>query len=60
MSDNEHTAAALGYSEKLSVKNAVGEPVPELAQPPEDGTKVPSASARQDSGHILPDHPLGP
>ena len=28
--DNEHTLAALGQSEILSVKNAVGEPIPEF------------------------------
>jgi hypothetical protein len=44
VSDNEHTAAALGHSEVLSVKNSVGEPIPEFDQAPENGTKVPSAS----------------
>jgi hypothetical protein len=44
-SDNEHTAASLGHSEILSVKHSVGEPIPELNQRPEEGTKVPSASA---------------
>jgi hypothetical protein len=39
-SDNEHTAASLGHSEVLSVENPVGEPIPELAQHPEEGTKV--------------------
>jgi hypothetical protein len=43
VSDNEHTAAALGHSEILSVKNSVGEPIPELAQHPEEGAKVPSS-----------------
>jgi hypothetical protein len=43
-SDNEHTLASLGQSEVLSVKNPVGEPIPELAQPSEKGTKVPSFS----------------
>jgi hypothetical protein len=44
ISDNEHTAAALRYSEELSVKHSVGEPIPEFDQAPEDGTKVPSSS----------------
>jgi hypothetical protein len=44
VSDNEHTAAALGHSEVLSVKNSVGEPIPEFDQAPENGTKVPSSS----------------
>ncbi|MBP9756650.1 MAG: hypothetical protein KBD40_16770 [Phenylobacterium sp.] len=41
VSDNEHTTAPLGHSEELSVKHSVGEPIPELAQRPEEGTKVP-------------------
>jgi hypothetical protein len=44
MSDNEHTAAALGHSEELSVKHSVGEPIPEFDHAPENGTKVPSSS----------------
>jgi hypothetical protein len=42
VSDNEHTAAALGHSKELSVKHSVGPPIPEFAQAPEYGTKVPS------------------
>jgi hypothetical protein len=42
-SDNEHTAASLGHSEVLSVENPVGEPIPELAQHPEEGAKIPSS-----------------
>ena len=42
-SDNEHTAAALGHSKELSVKNSVGEPIPELPQHPEEGSKIPPA-----------------
>ncbi|VAZ77504.1 hypothetical protein LAUMK15_03873 [Mycobacterium persicum] len=42
MSDNEDSVAALGNSEVLSVQNSVGDPIPELRQRPEDGTKVPS------------------
>jgi hypothetical protein len=59
MSDNKHTAAALGHAEELSVKNPVGEPIPELCQHPEEGRKVPSSSTRQNSGDVLPDHPTG-
>ena len=44
MSNKEDTTASLGYSEVLSVKNSVGEPIPEFCQGPEDGTKVPSIS----------------
>lgn len=40
-SDNEDAAAALGHSEVLSVKNSVGEPIPELPQPCEEGGKIP-------------------
>lgn len=59
-SDNEHTAAALGHSEVLSVQNSVGEPIPEDAQEPEEGTKVPSSVAGQDAGDVLPNQPAGP
>ena len=58
--DNEHALPALGQSEILSVQNSVGEPIPEFDQAPEDGTKVPSASRRQDSRDVLPNQPLGP
>jgi hypothetical protein len=58
--DNEHTAASLGHSEELSVKHSVGEPVPEFDQAPEDGTKIPSSSRRQDAGDVLPNQPSGP
>jgi hypothetical protein len=50
-SDNEHTLPSLWdgtpvavHSHKLSVKNSVGEPIPEEAQEPEEGTKVPSSA----------------
>jgi hypothetical protein len=59
MADNEHTLASLGQSEELSVKHSVGPPIPELAQAPEEGTKVPSSMARQDAGDVLPNHPSG-
>jgi hypothetical protein len=58
--DNEHTATALGDSKPLSVKNAIGEPIPEFCQRPEEGAKIPSFSRRQDSGDVFPYHPLGP
>jgi len=44
VSDNEHTAASLGHSKELSVKNSVGEPIPEFDQPSEEGSKVPSSA----------------
>ena len=37
-SGKEDTTAALGDSEELSVQHSVGEPIPALAQCPEDGT----------------------
>jgi hypothetical protein len=37
--DNKHTAASLCHSVVLSVKNAVGEPIPEFPQPSEEGAK---------------------
>jgi hypothetical protein len=43
ISDNEHTAAALCHSGVLSVKNSVGEPIPEFCQHPEEGSKIASA-----------------
>jgi hypothetical protein len=59
MADNEHAATALGYSEVLSVKNPVGEPIPEFCQHPEEGSKIPSSFRRQDAGDVLPYHPPG-
>ena len=59
MSDNEDATAPLWYSKELSVKHSVGEPIPEFDQPSEDGSKVPSASRRQDAGHVLPNQPSG-
>ncbi len=60
MSDNEHATAPLWNSEVLSVKNSVGEPIPELPQPSEQGSKVPASVTRQDAGHVLPNQPAGP
>jgi len=41
--DNEHTAAALGHSEILSVKNPPGDAIPEFDQPAKDGGEVGSS-----------------
>jgi hypothetical protein len=59
MADKEHTAASLGHSEVLSVKDPVGPPIPEFPQRPDNGSKRPSAVVRQDAGDVLPYHPLG-
>jgi hypothetical protein len=60
MSDNEDATAPLGYSEVLSVKNSVGEPIPEFPQHPEKGSKCSSFVNRQDAGDVLPYQPSGP
>jgi len=60
MCDNEDSTTTLGYSKVLSVKDAVRELVPALCQRPEDGTKVPSSSRRQDTGDVFPDDPAWP
>jgi hypothetical protein len=60
VSNNEHTTAALGHSEVLSVKHSVGPPIPEFDHAPKYGTKVPSSVAGQDPGDVLPNHPSGP
>ncbi len=39
-SDNEHATAPLWNSKVLSVKNSVGEPIPEFCQHPEEGSKI--------------------
>ena len=57
ISDNEDATAPLWYSEVLSVKNPVGEPIPEFCQPSEEGAKRPSIIRRQDTGDILPNDP---
>jgi hypothetical protein len=59
ISDNEDATAALGHSEILSVKNSVGEPIPEFPQRPEDDSKSPSSVMRQDTGDVFPDQPPG-
>jgi hypothetical protein len=60
MPDNEDAAPSLGYSEKLCVQNSVGDPIPELDQEPEEGSKRPSVVNRQDTGDVLPHQPSGP
>jgi hypothetical protein len=49
----------LWYSKVLSVKHPIGEPIPEFDQRPEEGTKVPPSSRRQDTGDVFPDDPSG-
>jgi hypothetical protein len=39
MPDNEDATAALGNSKVLSVQNSVSEPIPELPQPSDEGSK---------------------
>src|SRR5215217_3586309 len=58
-SDNEDATAALWNSEVLSVKNSVGEPIPEFPQPSEQGAKIFSAVTGQDAGDVLPYQPFG-
>ncbi len=67
ISDNEHTTPPLwdsiweaACSDVLSVKNPVCDPIPEFAQHPEEGSKIPSSVRRQDAGDVLPDQPAGP
>ena len=57
ISDNKDATASLGHSEKLRVKNSIRDPIPEDDHCPEDGTKIPSAVARQYSGDVLPKDP---
>jgi hypothetical protein len=64
-SDNEDTASSLGngtrvsvHSGVLSVQDPVGPPIPEVFQPPEEGTKSPSSVLRQDTWDVFPDDPL--
>jgi len=59
VSDNEHTTASLGHSEVLSVKDSVCEPIPEFSHRPEEGTKVPSTIATEDTRHVFPYEPSG-
>jgi len=59
MADNEHALPSLGQSEELSVQHSVGEPVPELSNPSEEGAKVPSSVRRQYARDVLPHDPTG-
>jgi len=49
----------LGDSEKLSIENAVGEPIPAFDQRPEDGAKVPSSVRAEYPWDIFPNDPAG-
>jgi hypothetical protein len=60
MSDNEHATAPLGNSEVLSVKDTIGELIPEFPHRSEKGSKVISSVARQDARDIFPNEPTGP
>jgi hypothetical protein len=57
MSDKEHTTAALGHSEVLSIQHPPCIPIPEFSQRPEEGAKVPSLVRRQYAGNVFPDDP---
>ena len=57
MSNNEDAAAALGHSEELSVQNSVSDPVPEVSQRPQHGSKRPSPVDRQDARDVFPNNP---
>jgi hypothetical protein len=66
MSDNEDTPASLRdspskafHSDMLSVQHPPGNTIPAVCQEPEEGAKVPSAAAGQNTGDVLPDHPAG-
>jgi hypothetical protein len=63
-SDNEDTPPTLRdgsgpspHSHVLSVQHSVREPIPEFAQRPEEGSKVPSSVRGQNTGDIFPDNP---
>jgi hypothetical protein len=45
ISDNEDATASLGYSNELSVKDSVGDTIPELPKPTEEGVKIVSLPA---------------
>jgi hypothetical protein len=46
------------HSQVLSVKHSVGPPIPELPQRAEEGAKIPSSVARQNTGDIFPHEPF--
>jgi hypothetical protein len=66
--NDEHPSPALRdgfgpssvHSAILSVNDPVGPPVPEFPQRPEEGTKIPSSVAGQDTGDVFPDNPSRP
>lgn len=60
MRDNEDATTSLGHSETLRIENSVGEPIPEVSQRPEEGSKRPSSFRRQDAGNVFPDDPAWP
>jgi hypothetical protein len=60
MRDKEDSTTTLGDSEELSVQHSESEPIPELDQRPEEGTKVPPAVAGQDTGDVFPYDPPRP
>jgi hypothetical protein len=59
MRDNEDSTTTLGDSKVLSVQDSPCDAIPEFDQRPEEGTKVPPSSRRQDTGDIFPDDPAG-
>lgn len=59
MSDKKDTAAALGYSEELSVQHSPRERIPAVFQQPEEGAKGSAPVLRQYSGDVLPENPSG-
>lgn len=66
MSDNDDTSPLVRdgsfdpvHSDILSVKNAVGEPIPAPCQRSEEGSKRPSSVIRQDASDVFPYDPLG-
>jgi hypothetical protein len=58
-SDNEHTTASLGHSEKLSIKHPPGEAVPEFGQGADDGGHVFPVVRGEKAGDVLDDQPGG-
>jgi hypothetical protein len=67
MSDNEDTSPPLRdgtfvvfHSDILSVQRAVGPPIPEFFQPPEEGSKCPSSVRRKEAGDVFVDEPTRP
>jgi hypothetical protein len=59
MSDNEHATAPLGNSEPLSVKNAVGEPIPQFCQVAQDESEVSPVIDGQKAGDVFAKKPAG-